>query len=222
MGAGIRKEFGITIPKKFAKDRFATTEFVAFLDVNGNRIRDNEEIVLENVVIRLNDAEVLTNELGTAKFINIKQGNYLLSVIQLEDYKGWFPLKPDSVVIDGGAQKLFMPFVRGIKLSGNIVLDREKYAVDANEQLDLSKIRISVSDSTGKTLSTLTDAKGGYTLYVPSGNYVLTMDDAVLGERFALAQNNIELELKIGMEGFFYTFYIVEKKRKINMRKSGN
>jgi prophage tail gpP-like protein len=102
------------------------------------------------------------------------------------------------------------------------VLDREKYAADANEQLDLSKIRISVSDSSGKTLSTLTDAKGGYTLYVPSGNYVLTMDDAVLGERFALAQNNIDIELKIGMEGFFYTFYVVEKKRKINMRKSGN
>jgi hypothetical protein len=222
MGAGIRKEFGIPIPKKFAKERFSTTQFVAFLDVNGNRIRDNEEIVLDNVVIRLNDAEVLTNELGTAKFINIKQGNYLLSVIQLEDYKGWFPLKPDSVTIDEGAQKLFVPFVRGIKLSGNIVLDREKYAADANEQMDLSKIRISVSDSTGKTLSTLTDAKGGYTLYVPSGNYVLTMDDAVLGERFALAQNNIEVELKIGMEGFFYTFYIVEKKRKINMRKSGN
>lgn len=222
MGAGIRKEFGIAIPKKFAKQRFATTQFVAFLDVNGNRIRDNDEIVLENVVIRLNDHEVLTNETGTAKFINIKQGSYLLSVIQLEDYKGWFPLKPDSIIIDEGTQKLFVPFVRGIKLSGNIVLDREKYATDANEQLDLSKIRISVSDSSGKALSTLTDAKGGYTLYVPSGNYVLTMDDAVLGERFALAQNNIEIELKIGMEGFFYTFYVVEKKRKINMRKSGN
>jgi hypothetical protein len=222
MGAGIRKEFGIRIPKRFAKDLFATTEFVAFLDVNGNRIRDNDEIVLENVVIRLNDAEVLTNQFGTAKFINIKQGNYLLSVIQLEDYKGWFPLKPDSISIDEGVQKLFVPFVRGIKLSGNIVLDREKYAADANEPLDLSKIRVSVSDSSGKTLSTLTDSKGGYTLYVPSGNYVLTMDDAVLGERFALAQNNIEIELKIGMEGFFYTFYVVEKKRKINMRKSGN
>jgi hypothetical protein len=222
MGAGIRKEFGIAIPKKFAKKRFATAEFVAFLDVNGNRVRDNSEIVLENVVIRLNDDEVLTNDLGTAKFINIKQGNHLLSVIQLEDYKGWFPLKPDSITIDEGVQKLFVPFVRGIKLSGNIVLDREKYAADANEAMDLSKIRISVSDSSGKTLSTLTDAKGGYTLYVPSGNYVLTMDDAVLGERFALAQNNIEIELKIGMEGFFYTFYVVEKKRKINMRKSGN
>jgi hypothetical protein len=222
MGAGIRKEFGIAIPKKFAKQRFATTQFVAFLDVNGNRIRDNDEIVLENVVIRLNDDEVLTNQFGTAKFINIKQGNYLLSVIQLEDYKGWFPLKPDSITIDEGSEKLFVPFVRGIKLSGNIVLDREKYAADANEQMDLSKIRISVSDSSGKTLSTLTDAKGGYTLYVPSGNYVLSMDDAVLGERFALAQNNIDIELKIGMEGFFYTFYVVEKKRKINMRKSGN
>ncbi len=222
MGAGVRKEFGIPVPKRFAKQRFSNAQFVAFLDVNGNRIKDNDEIPLENVVIRLNEAEVLTNEFGLAKFINIKQGNYLLSVIQLEDYKGWFPLKSDSISIDEGTEKLYVPFVRGIKLSGNIVLDREKYATDANEQLDLSKIRVSVSDSTGKALSTLTDAKGGYVLYVPSGNYVLTMDDVVLGERFALAQNNIEIELRIGMEGFFYTFYVVEKKRKINMRKSGN
>jgi hypothetical protein len=222
MGAGVRKEFAIPIPKRFTKVRYANAQFVAFLDANGNRVKDNDEIVLENVVVRLNEDEVLTNELGVAKFLNVKYGYYLLSIIQLEDYKGWFPLKNDSISIEGTNEKYYIPFVRGVKLAGNIVMDREKYAADANEELDLSRIRITVTDSVGKSYSTLTDPKGGYTLYVPSGKYTLTMDEAVLGERFQLAQNNIEIELKIGMDGFFYSFYVVEKKRRIIMRKSGN
>ena len=109
-----------------------------------------------------------------------------------------------------------------MKLSGNIVLDREKYAADAGDALDLSRIRVTVTDSAGKTFSTLTDTKGAYLLYVPSGKYLLTMDETVLGERFALGENNIEVELQVGMEGFFYSFYIIEKKRRIIMRKSGD
>jgi hypothetical protein len=220
MGAGVRKEFGIPIPKRFTKARYANVQFIAFLDANGNRVKDNDEIALSNVVVRLNEDEVLTNDLGMAKFINLRHGNYLLSIIQLEDYKGWFPLKNDSITVEGTNEKYYIPFVRGIKLAGNIVLDREKYAADAKEELDLSRIRVTVTDSAGKAYSTLTDPKGGFTLYVPSGKYLMTMDEAVLGERFALAQNNVEIELRIGMEGFFYSFYVIEKKRRINMKKA--
>ncbi|HRG37485.1 MAG TPA: hypothetical protein PK289_03050 [Bacteroidia bacterium] len=221
MGAGIRKEFGIPIPKRFTSDRFSNVQFIAFLDANGNRVKDNDEIPLENVVVRLNEDEVITGGKGDAKFLNIRNGNYLLSIIPLEDYKGWFPLKEDSVSISENG-KFYIPFARGVKLSGNIVLDREKYAADAGDPFDLSRIRVSVTDSAGKTLSTLTDAKGTYSLYVPSGKYMLSMDENILGDRFALAENNIEVELQVGMEGFFYSFYVVEKKRRIIMRKAGN
>lgn len=159
MGAGIRKEFGIPIPKRFTSDRFSNVQFIAFLVRNGNRVKDNDEIPLENVVVRLNEDEVITGGKGDAKFLNIRNGNYLLSIIPLEDYKGWFPLKEDSVSISENG-KFYIPFARGVKLSGNIVLDREKYAADAGDPLDLSRIRVSVTDSAGKTLSTLTDAKG--------------------------------------------------------------
>ena len=220
MGAGVRKEFGIPIPKRFTKVRYANAQFIAFLDANGNRVKDNDEIPLNNIVIRLNEDEVLTNDLGTARFLNLKHGDYLLSVIQLEDYKGWFPLKNDSITVEATNEKYYIPFVKGIKLAGNIVMDREKYAADANEEMDLSRIRVTVTDSVGKAYSTLTDPKGGFTLYVPSGKYMLSMDEAVLGERFALAQNNVDIELKIGMDGFFYSFYVIEKKRRINMKKA--
>ena len=219
MGAGIRKEFGIPIPKKYSKQRFYDVSFIAFLDMNGNRVKDRDEVALENVVIRLGDYEVLTNDLGMAKLLNVKQDNYLFSVISLGEVKGWFPLKMDSILINNN-QKQYIPFVKGVKLAGNIAIDREKFALNAETPLDLSKIRISVTDSLGNSQSTLTDVNGSYLLYVPSGKYILTMDEKILGERFFLAQNNIEVELKIGMEGFFNTFYIIEKKRKINLKKA--
>lgn len=221
MGAGVRKEFGIPVPKRFTSDRFSNVQFVSFLDANGNRVKDADEIALENIVIRLNEDEVITNEKGEAKFLNIRNGDYLLSIIPLEEYNGWFPLKEDTVSVTENG-KFYVPFARGVKLSGNIVLDRERYAADAADALDLSRIRVTVTDSAGKTFSTLTDPKGAYLLYVPSGRYMLSMDEAILGERFALAENNIEIDLQIGMEGFFYSFYVVEKKRRIIMRKSGD
>lgn len=221
MGAGVRKEFGIPIPKRFTSDRFSNVQFISFLDANGNRVKDNDEIALENVVVRLNEDEAITNGKGEAKFLNIRNGNYLLSIVQLEDYKGWFPLKEDSVSITETG-KFYIPFARGVKLSGNIVLDRERYSADAGDPIDLSRIRVTLTDSIGKTFSTLTDAKGIYLLYVPSGKYMLSMDESILGERFALAENNVEVDLQIGMEGFFYSFYVVEKKRRVIMRKAGN
>ena len=51
LGFGIKKEFGIPIPKKFRKKLFCNANFKTFLDINGNKKFDNDEVPLENIVI---------------------------------------------------------------------------------------------------------------------------------------------------------------------------
>ena len=213
LNVGIRKEFGIPIPTK--KILYNTTEFVAYLDLNGNHRYDPNEDVLENVVISINGNEVLTNEKGYAKIENIEAGVYPFFVFSLVDLKGWFPDKEDSINMTMGHNKKYIAFSRGVKLYGSVILNREKFSDIA--QIDLSRIKISAVDS--KVYSTLTDANGAFSFYLPCGKYIISLDEKVLGDKFKLSQNNIEVNLTNDLENIYIPFYVIEKQRKVKMKK---
>jgi len=217
VGFGVRKEFGIPIPKKYRKKTNSTVSFVAFIDLNGNRIMDKEEIPLENIVIHVGDHELLTDENGQAKLVNIPSGGYPMSVVSLTDLQGWFPLVDDSLQVSN--KTVYLPFIRGVKIFGDVLMEREK--VNEDYHLDLSRIKVTAVDSLGKTYPAITDRKGNYVIYVPLGRYTITMDERILDDSFFLTQNNYDVTLRQGIENVYTPFYIVEKKRKTIIRKFG-
>lgn len=219
INAGIRKEFGIPIP--WMKTKYPTLRFHAFIDHDGNNKQNPGEVSLENVVIKLGEWETLTNEKGIVTFRNVfGDSTYSLTAFSLVDLNGYFPNIPVTVTAVKDSL-MFIPFVKGVKIHGNVYLDREKIAAGSEKPLDLSGIKITALN--GKAVNTLTDGKGDFSFYVPFGKYVITMDERVLGDRFSLLQNNIELELDQRTESIFLTFYIVEKRRKITIKKfNGN
>jgi hypothetical protein len=115
---------------------------------------------------------------------------------------------------------LYIPFSRGVKIFGNVTIERDPNSPAAKTPLDLSRIKISASD--GKVYNTLTDNQGFYELYLPYGNYVLTMDENVLGEKFKLMQNNYQLEVSDSLNNLFIPFHIIEKVRKFNVKHANN
>lgn len=214
LNLGAKKEFSIPVPKRLIKIKYWDVPFVAFLDLNGNRIRDNNEALLENVVIKLAENEVITNRAGEAKFKNLLQGNYALQAFSLIDLGAWFPITADSIYLLGDGIN-YIPFSRGVKVTGNAEVQREKFSEAINDKVDVSKIKVYLTDSLGKTYNALTDRKGDFSFYVPYGNYVLTLDESMLGSGFHVAQNNINIQLNDGSDNFYYSFFIVEKRRKI-------
>jgi hypothetical protein len=215
VGFGVKKDFGIPIPKKLRKKNNYTMEFVAFLDMNGNRIMDQGEIPLENVVIRIGDQEVITDAKGMARIVNISSGYYAENVFPLTDLQGWFPLVDDSVPAQN--KTYYLPFIRGVKIFGDVVVERESFSDET--PLDISRIKITAIDSLGKPHTAITDKKGNYVIYVPIGKYVITMDEKFLGDGFSLPQNNLPVTLRPGLENVYTPFYIIEKKRKVNLKK---
>jgi hypothetical protein len=214
---GVKKTFGIPIPKKFRKVDFVNAHFVAFLDFNGNKIMDKEEVPLENIVIKVNGHEVLTDKDGKAKFVNIPVGTYEHKIIPLVDLDGWFTYSMDSIDIIG--EQYYVPFTKGVKVAGSVVLDREKFTKDVLATLDLSGIKIFTTDTSGNTMATMTDFKGNFSFYVPYGSYILSMDEEVIGDRFYIAQNHIPMDLYDGMDGFYQSFFIIEKRRNVKKKK---
>ncbi len=218
LGATVRKEFGIPIP--FVKKVSASVDFVSFYDINGNGEKDKDEPSIENVVIRMGAKEVITNNEGKAALKNIPVENYDFRVFALDELTGWFPDVKDSLFVVSNTTQ-YIPFVRGVKVYGDVVIDRQKIAVaDTSKPFDLSRIKITATN--GKTYNTLTDINGRFEFYMPNGEYIITMDENILGSKYTLTRNNIPLTLKNTQDGVYVSFYIIEKRKKVIIKEFGN
>lgn len=219
-GLNIKKDFSIPIPKRFRNNKFCDSKFVVFLDVNGNNKMEEGEVPVENVVLRMNDYEVITNEKGSASFINISFAKYKLQVFPLVDVGSWFPNVPDSMEVCG-PEPIYIPFTKGVQVYGLVELDREEYAGQLFEKLDVSRFKIYLVDSTGKTHTSVTDNRGNFNFYVPYGKYTLKFDENALGTSFYLPENDIPLDLSTGIESYYHHFLIIEKRRKVRKKIFG-
>ena len=207
----LKKDFGIPIP--FVDKTAATGNFVAFLDLNGNGIKENDETTLENVVIKVGKKEVLTNVNGEAVIKNLLKNEYDFDAFSLENLNGWFPNVTQTILVEND-EIIYVPFVRGIKVYGDVVLDRQKIAVTDSGPTDLTRIKISATKGE-KVYSSLTNNAGRFEFYLPFGDYIITMDEAILNDKLRVTRNNIPLKLKNSQDGVYVSFYIIEKRRKV-------
>ncbi len=218
IGASVKKEFGVPIP--FIKKTSASLDFVSFYDINGDGKKDKDEPAIENVIVRLGTKEVITDDKGKSEIKNIRYDIYPFKVTSLENLNGWFPNADDSLHIVT-SNTTFIPFVRGVKVYGDVVLDRQKITIaDTSKPFDLSRIKITAVN--GKTFNTLTDINGRFEFYMPNGEYVITMDENILGDRYTISRNNIPMTLTNNQDGVYISFYIIEKRKKVIIKEFGN
>lgn len=126
----------------------------------------------------------------------------------------------DSIIIqDDGIANI--PFARGVKIYGEIILDRQKIAIAEDKEVDLSRIKISAFNN-NKVYNTLTDKKGRFEFYLPNGTYIITLDENILGTNYKIARNNIPITLKETQDGVYVSFYIIENRRKVIIKDFNN
>jgi hypothetical protein len=210
ISVGVRKEFALPIP--FKKSKFFDVQYTAFFDVNGNGIKDKSEKTVENVVIKMGDEEVITNENGEANLRNVASRLYHISAFSLDNINGWFANIEDTLMIMKPSS-VMIPFVRGVRVKGKISIDRDAVNADASEPFDLGRIRVSASGN--KSFSALTDFNGYFELYLPYGKYIITVDENILGTKYRLARNNYEIDATKESDGMVISFLIIEKRRKV-------
>lgn len=210
---GVRKEFALPVPSR--NNKHIDAEFIVFFDVNGNGVKDRNERVYENVVVKLGDDEVITNEEGGAKVLNAKAGLNKLDVMPLDEVTAWFANINDSILLTKG-KTIAIPFVKGVKIKGKVGIKREKIAADALEPFDLSRIKITAQGQ--RSFSTLTSSDGSFEFYLPFGTYELNFDEQVLGDKFRLTRNNLNIDVTKDTDGLVVSFMVVEKTRRVNKK----
>ncbi len=215
---GVRKAFGIKNP--FSKSNYYSANIKAFVDVNGNKKRDNDEYLLENVVVRINGWDVLTNEKGDAWLKNMPGGLYEFSAFSLDEVKDYFPDIADTILITRNHldnEYISIPFVKGVKIYGKVVVDRDLLSQKMELIPEIGGIKITAEN--GKTVHTLTENDGSFIFYAPYGDYKIIFDEKVLGTRYRLMENNIHVKIDKDVESIFVTFNIIEKRRKVAIKK---
>jgi hypothetical protein len=117
------------------------------------------------------------------------------------------------------SREIEVPFSHGVRILGTISVDRSVFSNVRNKDPELSRIRVTAVDSAGKTYSTLTGMNGKFELYVPSGDYRVTINQKAVGEDFLMEQNSIPVSLIGGMDAYNIGFHLKERERQVKVKK---
>ncbi len=231
-------EFRITKDFIFQQPRYQYYDLniYFFKDLNGNRIKDDDEPGIQNVLVSISKdednvinekynttgffmpTEIISDLTGKIKYENIPNGFYTIDYTPIGEIKGAYSSEQSSQSLYIGKNTtIYVPYVENNKIFGKVILNRSK--LSNLGQIEISNIKVTAEDTHGKKFSTLTDANGQFTIYVPSVDRYTVKVNNIFYENFDLEQNDYEVQLN-GYKQFEVNFIFNEKKRKINFTSS--
>jgi hypothetical protein len=231
-GLGVKKKLGVPVSQR----RFYKLAISVFKDINGNGKQDREEAGLKNILVSVKPLErdttaqatyagmrdngelFITDADGKVVYNNLPKGIYNVKIVPLTENDGFFAGSEQVVKVDDN-KDLMMPLNQGVQLGGLLVAERDQNAADFDKKLDLSKIRITAQDSSGRKYSTLTNIDGRFSIKLPAGIYQVSMNENALPENFQLDQKEMTVEMITVSDNYNITFYIKERPRKKNIKR---
>ena len=204
----IKKRWGKSDANKWQKDT-RRLKIVLFKDDNGNGVKDDMEQGMPHVKTRLRltntddpnfnpefpvDIILLTNSAGAVNYNRIPKGFYELTITPLDDVKEYF-------YVDRSAEKLevtknatyYIPFQKANKVTGKIVVQRQKFIKAGQENLDLTNIKVTAYNRQGNSYSSFTLEDGSFTIFLPGNNTYYVRMGNVFGSGFKILQNDIKI-----------------------------
>ena len=223
--AGIKKEFNFSHPRI----KFQYLTLVFFKDYNGNSTQEPNEPGIKNVLVSINreldpskgfipgdvaSVELLSDNYGFVRLENMPAGHYTILYNPVGKEAGTFSKGFDDLSINLDKNTtLYIPFVEKNKVFGKIILNRSK--LSGLGRLDVSNVRITATDSQGRSHTTLTNKNGEFIIFAPvTDEYILSINN-IFYENFDLRQNNFVVQFN-GYKQFEVNFVFDEKMRRIN------
>ncbi len=144
-------------------------------------------------------------------------GVYIISSLSLTENTGWFAGGNQTVILDKN-KNLALPFSKGVHLAGGIAVDYNLSSAEVKRP-EISRIRVSAVDSAGRVYSCLTNNDGHFDLYVPMGDYRVSINQNAIDNNFLLDQNMVIINLNGKVESYHVSFRIREKERVMKVKR---
>ncbi|MCK4664548.1 MAG: OmpA family protein [Bacteroidales bacterium] len=229
---GIKKEFDFNQPRL----KYYDLEVIFYKDLNGNRIKDENEPGIKNILVEITRdeeidmfaenrydysgefvySELLSDQMGRIEYKNIPEGNYFVKFTPLGESVGKFsPDDTNPMFMMNQNKTVYIPFLERNRIFGKVVLNRSK--LSNLGKIDISNIKVTATDTEGRQYSSLTDKDGKFVIYVPNiDEYNVTINN-IFYENFELQQSNFEVQLN-GYKQFEISYIFNEKRRRIRFK----
>jgi|GEM_PF-6646297 len=173
---GIRKDMRVELQQEPAHH----LKVLCFKDDNGNGIWDQGEEAMPDIRLhlsrkeeqnqsrsRVQEAAVFSNAKGQAEFKHMPAGTYQVTIFRLgATHDNYFSTTAEAWDIELLTnQDLLLPFGKGQKIQGQVILERDDYS--ALGELPLNGIRITATNASGRVFQALSDKDGKFSLFVP-------------------------------------------------------
>jgi len=215
-------QFGITqlLPQSRSEEiqnKGAISMFV-FYDFNSNGIFDAGDSLAAGYLASFEKTLLVSNNQGKIHYSHLPPAAYR---VYFPTQKGWY--SPDQLIMVGNKEEVQVqvPLVKTGTISGRIRFEYDEllsFAVDR----DLAGQSVIATNTEGKSYETKTDDKGQYMLYLPTGNYTVTV--AKLPHQIEVltdGQNQQPVEVRSGKVLTGFDFILKVKQRKIDVKKFG-
>jgi len=135
----------------------------------------------------------------------------------ISNLKGWISSNGGKQkILFNKKNKIYIPFVKSKFVSGQLLIKKDKYSA---QTFDISNIRITAIDTAGNQYYTLTDRDGNFILNLPPKSYKVFLNSKLFSESFIIENEEFMVDLE-NNETETVTFSLIERKRKINIRKN--
>lgn len=236
----IKKQFDFQQPRT----KYHDLTIVFFKDINGNRIKDENEPTLENIITnvrrcikpalgvdssetannahtlgKFTEMDLISDNQGTIIYNKIPEGSFDISFFPLEKLEGFFhPGGPMININIIGNTTLFVPFSEGFKVRGTLIVNKDKNSTV--KKLSLANIPVLAVDENGFIFKSLTDNSGRFNIALPPkpGIYKVKIINA-FGVQYQSEQSEYEISFN-GLKTFEVDFVFNEKERGINVNGS--
>lgn len=231
----LRKEFDWNQPRI----KYYNLTINLFKDLNGNLRREFADPGVRDVLVSITSIDplkytdfavdyeppgkmvsirLLTGMQGTIVYENLPMGLYRIELVNIgPGLNSFFPDQNEFIVNVTGHQTFYVPYLERNRIFGRVVMNRSK--ISNLGTIEVSNLRITATDSKGRTTTTLTGANGEFEMYVPSiDHYIVTINN-IFQEHFNLRQNNFRANLN-GFKQFEVNFVFDEIRRHIEFAPS--
>lgn len=157
-------------------------EVFLFFDNNTNGHYDEGDMPADGYVVTINGTSFVSLQDGTVRYRKVPYGTYTLSVPSSE----WFAVVPPNFVLQSRELRVDVPLQRTGKIMGNF---RYNYNVQTSVEFSgqYAGIRVTAIGTTGHRYEARANAQGEFSLFIPEGEYEVSVDEGTLPQQASTA-----------------------------------
>lgn len=167
--AGIR--YNLPASGSTAVGRKGNVKLFLFYDNNANGVFDEGDIPAEGRIVNIGGVSFISRSNGTIEYRNMPYEDYSLQIPSQE----WFADAPSSITVQSKRISIDIPLQKTGKVVGKLYY---KYDARLSEEFveKHGGLRIIATAKNGRTTEALTNSNGDFTIFLPVGEYEISVD----------------------------------------------